>query len=62
MLDQKVGAVLDRLDEEGVSENTMVMVFGDHGRPHVRGKQWLYDGGLHVPLIIRWPGGSKGGP
>lgn len=56
VLDHKVGAVLDRLDSEGIADNTLVIFFGDHGRPHVRGKQWLYDGGLHVPLIIRWPG------
>lgn len=56
VLDQKVGAILDRLDEEGLAENTLVLFFGDHGRPHVRGKQWLYDGGLLVPLLARWPG------
>ena len=55
-LDAKVGAVLDRLDAEGLADNTLVLFFGDHGRPHVRGKQWLYDGGLWVPLIARWPG------
>ncbi|KLU03646.1 Choline-sulfatase [Rhodopirellula islandica] len=55
VMDQKVGQVLDRLDAEGLSENTLVIFFGDHGRPHVRGKQWLYDGGLHTPLIVRWP-------
>lgn len=56
VLDHKVGEVLDRLDKEGLADNTVVFFFGDHGRPHVRAKQWLYDGGLHVPLIIRWPG------
>lgn len=61
VLDQKVGDILDRLDAEGLTENTLIMFFGDHGRPHVRGKQWLYDGGLHVPLIIRWPGKVKAG-
>lgn len=61
VLDQKVGAVLDRLEVEGLSENTLVIFFGDHGRPHVRGKQWLYDGGLHVPLIVRWPGKTDAG-
>ncbi|MDP8244427.1 MAG: sulfatase [Candidatus Hinthialibacter antarcticus] len=55
-LDRKVGAVLKRLDDEGLSDNTIVFFFGDHGRCHVRGKQWLYDGGIHVPLIVRWPG------
>ncbi len=56
VLDAKVGEVLDRLDAEGLADNTLVIFFGDHGRPHVRGKQWLYDGGLNVPLLVRWPG------
>ena len=56
VLDRKVGRVLDRLDREGLAGNTLVFFFGDHGRPHVRDKQWLYDGGIHVPLIVRWPG------
>ena len=55
VLDKKVGMVLDRLEDEGLADNTLVLFFGDHGRPHVRGKQWLYDGGLHTPLIARWP-------
>ncbi len=61
VLDEKVGAVLDRLEAEGLAENTLVIFFGDHGRPHVRGKQWLYEGGLHVPLILRWPGQIEAG-
>jgi len=61
VLDQKVGAVLDRLDREGVADNTLVLFFGDHGRPHVRGKQWLYEGGLHIPLLARWPGNIQPG-
>jgi len=56
VLDAKVKVVLDRLEREGIAQNTVVMFFGDHGRPHYRDKQWLYDGGLRVPLIIRWPG------
>lgn len=55
ILDAKVGEVLQSLEQEGVADNTIVVFFGDHGRPHVRDKQWLYDGGLHVPLLIRWP-------
>ncbi len=56
VMDRRVGDVLDRLDREGLSDNTLVFFFGDHGRPHYRDKQWLYDGGIQVPLIVRWPG------
>jgi len=55
LLDKEVGRVLDRLEEEGLAKNTVVFFFSDHGRPHVRGKQWIYDSGIRVPLIIRWP-------
>jgi uncharacterized sulfatase len=61
VLDQKVGEILDRLETENLADSTLVIFFGDHGRPHVRGKQWLYDGGLHTPLIVRWPGKVKAG-
>ena len=56
VLDRKVGEVLQRLEADGLADNTLVFFFGDHGRPHVRGKQWLYEGGIRVPLIARRPG------
>jgi hypothetical protein len=34
---------------------TVVIFFGDHGQSHVRGKQFCYESGLHIPLLIRWP-------
>ena len=43
VLDRKVGAVLERLEEDGLLDTTAVFFFSDHGRPHVRGKQWLYE-------------------
>jgi len=61
VLDEKIGKVLARLEEDGLAENTVVFYFGDHGRAHVRGKQWLYDGGIHVPLVVRWPRHLKAG-
>lgn len=61
LLDKKVGRVLAMLEEQGLAKNTVVMFFGDNGRCHVRDKQWLYDGGTHVPLLIRWPGKVKAG-
>jgi uncharacterized sulfatase len=54
-LDRKVGALLTRLEEDGLAENTVIIFFSDHGREMPRGKQWVYDGGIHVPLIIRLP-------
>ena len=59
--DKKVGAILKRLDDEGLAENTIVFLFGDHGRPHLRDKQWLYYAGMHVPLIVRFPNKIKAG-
>lgn len=55
VLDAKVGDVIARLEKEGLTEQTVVFFFGDHGRPHYRDKQWLYDGGVRVPLIVKWP-------
>jgi uncharacterized sulfatase len=54
-LDRKVGTLLARLEEDGLADNTVVIFFSDHGREMPRGKQWVYDGGIHVPLIIRRP-------
>jgi len=54
-LDRKVGVVLELLESEGLADNTVVIFMGDHGRPMVRGKQWPYDSGLRVPLLLRWP-------
>ena len=45
-----------RLDDEGLADNTIVFFIGDHGRCHIRGKQFLYDGGIRIPMIMRWPG------
>lgn len=56
LLDNKVGAVLRALDRDGLGESTLVFFFGDHGRCLLRGKQWLYDAGIHIPMMVRWPG------
>lgn len=54
-LDVKVGKVLQRLEEEELSDDTIVIFLGDHGRPFPRGKQFLYDEGIRIPLIVRIP-------
>jgi N-sulfoglucosamine sulfohydrolase len=53
-LDRKVGLILQLLEDEGLAENTIVIVMSDHGQPHVRGKQFCYDDGLRIPLLMRW--------
>ena len=49
------------MDDEGLAENTIVFFIGDHGRCHIRGKQFLYDEGTRIPMIMRWPGKVKPG-
>lgn len=56
IMDRKLGEVLARLESEGELDNTLICFFGDNGRCNIRGKQWCYDQGLRVPLIIAWPG------
>jgi arylsulfatase A-like enzyme len=58
-LDRKVGVVLRQLEIEGMADNTIVLFFGDNGQAHIRAKQFCYEEGFHVPLIIRWPNGIK---
>lgn len=61
IMDRHVGKILQRLKDEGIEHNTVVIFIGDNGRCHIRGKQFLYDPGLHVPLIIRWPARTRPG-
>lgn len=58
-LDYRVGEIFATLEREGVARNTVVMFFGDHGWGMPRGKRWIYDSGMRVPLIIRWSGELK---
>ncbi len=57
--DYIVGDVLAWLEKYKVAENTVVMIFGDHGRGMPRSKRWLWDSGIRVPLVVRWPGKLK---
>lgn len=50
--DEKVGDIMRQLSENNLLANTVVFFFSDHGMRMTRHKQFLYDGGLHVPMII----------
>jgi len=54
-LDRKIGLVLEALQKDGLADDTIVIFFGDNGQSHVRGKQFCYEEGFRVPLVIRWP-------
>lgn len=55
-LDARVGEILATLEEDGLADDTVVFFFSDNGRGLPRDKRWVYDGGIHLPLIVRWPG------
>ncbi|MCB1018740.1 MAG: sulfatase-like hydrolase/transferase, partial [Acidobacteria bacterium] len=54
--DQRIGELLQEIDDAGLRDETIVLFWGDHGVGLARGKRWLYDSGVKVPLIVRWPG------
>lgn len=53
--DTILGELLAQLEEDGLADNTVVFHWSDHG-PLPRGKRWPYDSGIHIPMIVRWPG------
>lgn len=55
-VDAQVADVLRQLEEDGYADDTVVFFWSDHGDGLPRAKRWLYDSGIHVPLIVRWPG------
>lgn len=59
--DREVGEIVESLKEAGVYENTLIVFLTDHGISHARGKQFLYEEGIRVPLIMRLPEGRLGG-
>ena len=54
-MDSQVGEILGQLEADGLADNTIVFYWSDHGDGVPRSKRSLYDSGLRVPLMIRWP-------
>lgn len=54
-MDKQVGVVLKQLEDDGLLENTIVVWYSDNGGPLPRGKREIYDSGIHVPMLIRFP-------
>lgn len=59
--DGSFAEVLEELNKRGLAENTIVVFMGDNGASQFRGKGTLYEYGVNVPLIARWPGKIKAG-
>jgi N-sulfoglucosamine sulfohydrolase len=55
VMDQQVGAILQQLKDDGLDDDTIVFFFSDHGSGMPRHKRALFDTGMHVPLLIRFP-------
>lgn len=55
LMDKQVGEVLKQLEDDGLADDTIVWFWGDHGRGLPRGKRWIYDSGILIPLIVRAP-------
>jgi arylsulfatase A-like enzyme len=55
-LDSDFGLVLAELEKRGLADRTLITFMGDNGAAQLRGKGTLYEFGIHVPLLVRWPG------
>ena len=77
-VDDSLGKIVKTLEEQGIADNTIIILSADHGGlssrsidnkrplattnlPYKQGKGWVYDGGIRVPMIVKWPSTIKAG-
>ncbi|MFO8006802.1 MAG: sulfatase [Candidatus Brocadiia bacterium] len=60
-MDAAVGEILRHLDDARLAEHTLVIYSVDHGIPFPRAKATLYDPGIEIALLMRWPGRIEAG-
>ena len=64
-VDENIGRMMDYLDENGLSKNTVVIYSSDQGfwlgEHGWFDKRWMYEESLHTPLLVRWTGRTKPG-
>ena len=60
-LDAQIGELLKQLETEDLLDETIIFFFGDHGDGLPRAKRWVYDSGIQVPLVIRYPEAKEAG-
>ncbi len=53
--DQRIGGILAQLEKDGLADNTIIFYYGDHGGPTPRGKRYLHDTGVRIPMIVHVP-------
>lgn len=59
LTDDEIGALIEQMKQDGIYENTIIIFLSDNGYQTLRDKQFLYDGGIHMPFIITAPGNHK---
>lgn len=60
-MDNEVGQIMQKIKDEGIADNTIVIFIADNGRCNLRGKGYLFEPGVHIPMIVWAPGYIKPG-